>query len=66
MRRGASALGRRLKRAVGLLGGLCRELSDQNAYARHLAIHGVAHSPAEWRRFSDRRLKARFEQTKCC
>ena len=32
---------------------LLRELGDENAYQRHLAAHGVAHSPAEWRRFCD-------------
>ena len=31
-----------MKRAWALFVGLMRELSDQNAYARHLAAHGVA------------------------
>jgi len=45
---------------------LFRELADENAYARHLAAHGRAHSPAEWRRFSEDRLAAKFARAKCC
>jgi hypothetical protein len=45
---------------------LLRELADENAYARHLAIHGLTHSPAEWRRFSESRLGAKFTRAKCC
>jgi hypothetical protein len=57
---------RRVARAARLAGRLAAELSDQNAYARHLASHGLPHSADEWRRFSDRRLRARFGQAKCC
>jgi hypothetical protein len=46
--------------------GLLRELSDQNAYSRHLAIHGRTHSGAEWRRFSEERLRAKYARAKCC
>jgi hypothetical protein len=46
--------------------GLFGELSDQRAYARHLRTHGRAHSAAEWRRFSDERLNAKFTRPKCC
>jgi hypothetical protein len=46
--------------------GLLRELADENAYARHLQVHGLAHSPAEWRRFADERLRAKFIRPKCC
>ena len=46
--------------------GLLRELADESAYERHLAHHGVAHSPEEWRRFSDARLRAKYERAKCC
>jgi hypothetical protein len=45
---------------------LLRELGDENAYRRHLATHGRAHSRAEWRRFSDERLGARYIRPKCC
>lgn len=45
---------------------LLRELSDENAYARHLAEHGAVHSGAEWRRFSDERFRRKYRQVKCC
>jgi hypothetical protein len=51
--------------AAGLL-GLLREIGDENAYARHLVVHGVAHSPAEWRKFSDERFRAKYQRAKCC
>ena len=46
--------------------GLLRELSDESAYARHLAAHGLTHSGEEWRRFSEHRLKAKYMRAKCC
>jgi hypothetical protein len=46
--------------------GIVRELADQNAYARHLAAHGRAHSGEEWRRFQEHRLNAKFLGPKCC
>ena len=46
--------------------GILRELSDESAYARHLRIYGTAHSKAEWQRFSEKRLRARYERAKCC
>jgi hypothetical protein len=55
-----------LKRAGFLFRELLRELSDENAYRRHLAYHGRDHSPEEWRRFSDQRLHARYARPKCC
>ena len=45
---------------------LLRELSDENAYRRHLAAHSLAHSPEEWRRFSEQRLSLKFTRPKCC
>jgi hypothetical protein len=45
---------------------LARELSDESAYARHLAAHGRVHSAEEWRRFADHRLGAKFTRPKCC
>ena len=49
-----------------LLAGLLLELSDQSAYQRHLASHGATHSPQEWRRFSDARMKRKYSNAKCC
>lgn len=45
---------------------LLREIGDQNAYARHLAAHGLTHSGPEWRRFSDARFRAKYAKAKCC
>jgi uncharacterized short protein YbdD (DUF466 family) len=57
---------RRLRRAARLLAGLLRELSDEGAYQRHLRRHGRPHSAAEWRRFSEVRLRARYSRPRCC
>jgi len=46
--------------------GLLKELADENAYARHLKWHGVTHSPEEWRRFSEARMRAKYARAKCC
>lgn len=55
-----------MKRVARLVLALLRELADENAYARHLAAHGRVHSPEEWRRFSEHRLRARYQRAKCC
>ncbi len=46
--------------------GILRELADGNAYARHLAHHGTTHSAAEWRRFSEHRMRSKYARAKCC
>ncbi len=56
----------RLKSFGILLFGLLKELSDESAYQRHLASHGVSHSGVEWRRFCEKRLTAKYRRTKCC
>ncbi len=56
----------RLRRALKLLWGLLRELSDENPYQRHLEAHGRSHSGPEWRRFSEERLRSKYAQGKCC
>jgi hypothetical protein len=55
-----------LRKIGALLWEVMCELADERAYRRHLERQGCAPSPAEWRRFSDRRLKARYAQVKCC
>jgi hypothetical protein len=55
-----------MKRALRLILDLLRELSDENAYRRHLAAHGLTASPKEWRRFSDARLRQKYSRAKCC
>jgi hypothetical protein len=57
---------KRIRGVVELLLQLLRELADENAYQRHLAARGAKHSAAEWRRFSNARLAARYGQAKCC
>jgi uncharacterized short protein YbdD (DUF466 family) len=49
-----------------VLVGLMRELADENAYARHLLVHGETASPDAWRRFHEHRLKAKYQNAKCC
>jgi hypothetical protein len=56
----------RIRRWLGIIIGLLRELSDEAAYDRHLSVHGLDHSAAEWRRFSDERLRAKYARAKCC
>ena len=55
-----------LRRFGRLALALLRELADENAYHRHLAAHGRSHSGAEWRRFSEERLRAKYARAKCC
>ena len=55
-----------MRRFGSLILALLRELADENAYQRHLTAHGRAHSPAEWRRFSEERLRAKYQRAKCC
>ena len=55
-----------LRQAATLLWALLRELADESAYQRYLAVSGAAHSAEEWRRFSNARLAARFGRPKCC
>ena len=45
---------------------LSAELADENAYARHLANTGAAHSRRQWGRFWDHRLRSRYMRAKCC
>ncbi len=49
-----------------LVMALLRELADENAYKRHLTMHGRTHSGAEWRRFSEERMRAKYARAKCC
>lgn len=57
---------RHLRRLAALILDLLREIGDENAYRRHLLAHGRAHSGAEWRRFSEERLRAKYARAKCC
>ena len=55
-----------LRRFGRIILSILREIADQNAYARYLAYHGLTHSPAEWRRFTERRFKVKYGKAKCC
>lgn len=57
---------RHLREFLKIVVGLLRELSDENAYERHLTAHGRVHSADEWRRFSEHHLKAKYMRAKCC
>jgi hypothetical protein len=46
--------------------GILREIGDESAYQRHLRAHGVRHCGAEWRRFSEERLRQKYQRAKCC
>ncbi len=43
-----------------------RELADERAYERHLRAHGRAPSGEEWRRFSEERLRQKYQRPRCC
>jgi hypothetical protein len=55
-----------LRAVAQIISGVVAELSDQNAYRRHLAAHGTAHSPQEWRRFQDEHWAAKSRRGRCC
>lgn len=57
---------KRLRTFGSLILALLRELADENAYHRHLAAHGRAHSGEEWRKFSEERLRAKYMRARCC
>jgi hypothetical protein len=46
--------------------GIVKELSDQNAYERHLRVHGRVHSGEEWRRFQGERARSKYQNPRCC
>jgi hypothetical protein len=56
----------RLRRFAGMILELLREIGDENAYRRHLSAHGRQHSGAEWRRFSEERMRNKYARAKCC
>ncbi len=43
-----------------------RELADERAYERHLRVHRRAPSGEEWRRFSEERLRQKYQRPRCC
>jgi hypothetical protein len=61
-----SRLGGVARKVGRVLMGLLREIGDENAYRRHLEAHGCEPSGAEWRRFSEERMRAKYARAKCC
>ena len=55
-----------MKRLARLLLDVLREISDESAYARHLRAHKREHSGAEWRKFSEERMRQKYARAKCC
>jgi hypothetical protein len=55
-----------MKRFLQILRGILDELTDQNAYRRHLIAHGAVHSAEEWRRFSDEWYQSKSKRPRCC
>ena len=55
-----------VKAVAKIISGIVAELSDQNAYHRHLAAHGAIHSPEQWRRFQDEHAAANSRRARCC
>jgi hypothetical protein len=56
----------RLRSFFEIVIGLLRELSDQNAYRRHLEAHGLQDTGSAWRQFSSEHFRAKFVRPKCC
>jgi hypothetical protein len=56
----------RLRRFGSFMLALLRELSDESAYQRYLAVERREHSAEEWRKFSETRLYAKYFRPKCC
>ena len=55
-----------MRRLLTILLGILKEIGDENAYARHLRIHGVKHSAEEWRRFTEHHHRAKYQRATCC
>ena len=55
-----------LRNLVQIASAILDELSDRNAYRRHLAAHEARDSPDEWRRFQDEHWSAKSRRARCC
>jgi len=56
----------RMKKLWRIVAGILREISDESAYQRHLDLHQRPHSGEEWRRFSEERLRQKYQRARCC
>ena len=57
---------RTLRKLGRILMGILREIGDESAYKRHLVAHHCEHSGAEWRKFSEERMRQKYANAKCC
>ena len=53
-------------RILRVIVAILREIGDENAYARYLALRGLAPSRENWRLFSEQRMCAKYLKPKCC
>jgi hypothetical protein len=56
----------RIVKFFRIVWAILREISDENAYHRYLAIQGLQPSRENWRIFSDQRMCATYRKPKCC
>ena len=45
---------------------ILREIGDENAYHRYLALNELRPSRENWRVFSEQRMGTRYRKAKCC
>jgi hypothetical protein len=55
-----------IRKLLHFIRSLARELSDESAYTRHLALVERPHSAAEWQLFIDERHRRKYQNAKCC
>jgi hypothetical protein len=49
-----------------ILHAILREIGDENAYKRYLALRSLSPSRENWRLFSEERMGAKYRKPKCC
>jgi hypothetical protein len=55
-----------VKKLLTTVLAVLKEIGDENAYRRFLALHGLRPSRQSWREFSEQRHQARYRKPKCC
>jgi hypothetical protein len=53
-------------RVLRIVLAMLREIGDENAYRRYLAVRGLMPSRENWRVFSEQRMDAKYRKPKCC
>ncbi len=57
---------KRLRAVWKVVRGLMAELADERAYGRYLEARGERATGAGWRKFSEARMRAKYERPRCC